>query len=190
MTSVIVQDNIGICPSNGDVASVAGTIMTEDERMIDEVEVDLMSAPQTTYSSDVSVSGEYAFYQIPMDNTYQIIPEKNKEPENGVNTIDLIMIQRHILGIQLLDTPYKIIAADINNSERVDGTDLVELRKLILGVYLEFPQNESWRFVDADHTFNDLSKPWPFAENVTIADLENNMSGIDFIGVKLSLIHI
>ena len=190
MTSVIVQDNIGICPSNGDVASVAGTIMTEDERMIDEVDVDLMSAPQTTFSSDVSVSGEYAFYQIPMDNTYQIIPEKNKEPENGVNTIDLIMIQRHILGIQLLDTPYKIIAADINNSERVDGTDLVELRKLILGVYLEFPQNESWRFVDADHTFNDLSKPWPFAENVTIADLENNMSGIDFIGVKIGDVNL
>ncbi len=189
-TSVIVQDNIGVCPNSGNFASVAGVIMTEDERMIDEVEVDLMSAPQTTYSSELSVFGEYAFYSIPMYNDYQVIPEKDKLHENGVNTLDLIMIQRHILGLQPLNSPYKIIAADVNNSQSVDGADLVELRKLILGVYLEFPQNESWRFVDADFTFNTPTRPWPFAENVNIRDLENNMNNIDFVGVKIGDVNL
>ena len=59
-----------------------------------------------------------------------------------------------------MDSPFKIIAADINSDTRVTAIDLVELRKLILGVYTELPQNDSWRFVDATQTFADATRPF------------------------------
>ena len=95
------------------------------------------------------------------------------------------MIQRHILGLQKLDSPYKLIAADINNSESITAIDLIELRKLILGLYTELPNNNSWRFVESAYTFVDFLNPFPFAENVEIDNLDKEISNADFIGVKI-----
>jgi hypothetical protein len=39
-----------------------------------------------------------------------------------------------------------LIAADVNNDGKVSASDLTELRKLILGIYNELPNNSSWRF--------------------------------------------
>ena len=36
--------------------------------------------------------------------------------------------------------------------------DVVELRKLILQIITEFPDNTSWRFVDGDHVFQNPQK--------------------------------
>jgi len=38
-------------------------------------------------------------------------------------------MQKHILGSDKFDSPYKVIAADITGDERVNGQDLVQLRK-------------------------------------------------------------
>ena len=79
-----------------------------------------------------------------------------------------------------------MIAADINGDGKVNGADLVELRKLILGVYLELPDNTSWRFVQSDFEFQDSSNPWlqEFDETYEISGLDRDMD-IDFIGVKI-----
>jgi hypothetical protein len=77
-----------------------------------------------------------------------------------------------------------MIAADINNDEQVSSVDLVELRKLILGIYSELPNNGSWRFVDASQTV-DVANAWPFTEMLEISVLENDMMSEDYVGVKV-----
>ena len=77
------------------------------------------------------VDGQFSFNAIPMNNGYTVLPERNDDYKNGVSTFDLVLIQKHILGIEKLNSPYKVIASDINNDERVTAIDLVELRKLI-----------------------------------------------------------
>ena len=79
-----------------------------------------------------------------------------------------------------------MIAADVNNSKDISSVDLIELRKLILGVYNELPNNDSWRFVDATYNFIDQYNPWlvDFPEEYEIFNLEKDMD-IDFIGVKI-----
>lgn len=74
-------------------------------------------------------------------------------PSNGVTTWDLVLISRHILGVQLLGSPYKIIAADANANQSVTTLDMVAIRKIILQLESEFPDNTSWRFVDKDFVF-------------------------------------
>jgi len=94
------------------------------------------------------------------------------------------MIQRHILGLETITSPYKLVAADINNDQIINGIDLVELRKLILGVYTELPQNDSWRFVNTSMSM-DAQYPWPLNEIRMIFGLANDMMQEDFIGVKV-----
>ena len=115
-----------------------------------------------------AADGEYAFASIPTGSTYEVDGLKDNDPTNGVSTKDLVRIQKHLLGIETITSPYQLIAADVNNDEGVSAKDLLALRKLILGVYSQFNEIDanqtSWRFVTEDFVFADPSNPWPFDE--------------------------
>ncbi|MBK7697809.1 MAG: T9SS type A sorting domain-containing protein [Saprospiraceae bacterium] len=85
-----------------------------------------------------------------------------------------------------MSSPYKLIAADVNNNKSIAASDLTELRKLILGVNKEFATNSSWRFVDGSKKFADPNDPWlgGLSEVYAIDKLSNNMD-INFIGIKV-----
>lgn len=52
----------------------------------------------------------------------------------SVSTIDLILIQKHILGVKPFSDYKQLIAADTDLNGEINVVDLVELRKLILGL--------------------------------------------------------
>ena len=60
--------------------------------------------------------------------------------------MDLLQIQKHIGGIERFGSVDQYISADINNDGDISITDLIELRKLILGIQAGFSNNTSWRF--------------------------------------------
>ncbi|MDA8693163.1 T9SS type A sorting domain-containing protein [Saprospiraceae bacterium] len=185
-TFIEIQDNNGqnICePTDGMRVAVTGDIFTEDIEPVFDVEVTLISDVLVEMTDE---NGAYAFNDMPIGGTYNINADKDRDYLNGVSTLDLIFIQKHILGLEQLDSPYKIIAADADNSESITAIDLIEIRKLILGVYDEFPNNESWRFIEADQTFIDPLNPWlvDLRETHIISQLDTNIN-IDFIGVKI-----
>ena len=186
-TYLILQDNHDVCPDTAGAsrASISGKVYTEAGEMVDDVQMSLMTGvpdPMMTYMTD---SGEYAFDNVPMYNNYQVNAYNNSSPLNGVSTLDIVLIQRHILGMKELDSPYKMIAADANNSSSVSALDLIVIRKLILGLTDEFSNNDSWRFVDQDYAFPDPSSPWPFTESLYMNDLDQDMVDEDFIAVKI-----
>jgi hypothetical protein len=183
--TVTIQDNQGVCDdiAGSPVAHVNGMVYTEDIEMVYDVEMHIESQNMST--DIMSTTGEFAFTGLNMYEDYSIEAFKNDNPLNGVSTLDLLLIQRHILGLEYLDTPYKIIAADIDNSQSISAIDLIELRKLILGIYSEFKDNYSWRFVEADFQFLDPQHPFPFSENIELEDLEVDVNDADFIAVKI-----
>jgi len=187
-TSVNIQANGDICDTIGqrEVVFVGGEIYTEQFEMIEKVEVGLENMSNGLMNlSQTDNNGQFAFDNIIAQNNYRLNASGDDNYTNGVDTRDLIRIQRHILGIELLDSPYKLIAADINNSNNIDGLDLVELRKLVLGIYLELPQNDSWRFVDENQEFTDSQSPWPFNEAIELHEINQDMMDNDFIAVKV-----
>ena len=112
--------------------------------------------------------------------------EKEDIALNGVSTLDLVLMQKHILGITEFDSPYKVIASDIDNNASVSATDLVSLRKVILGVENEFPNGQkSWRFVKSQYSFNDILNPFPFQEVIDVNSLQSNMDNADFMAIKI-----
>ncbi|MDX1408450.1 MAG: hypothetical protein R3330_09965, partial [Saprospiraceae bacterium] len=159
-TFIVIDDNDGTCGGSG---SVGGVIQTEEFETVEGVIVDLTDPSGTTsqlYTTEDD--GWYYFFNPLLLMNHTIEPERNDDHKNGVSTLDLVRIQQHLLGINPFASPYKLIAADANNSQSVSAIDLVEIRKLILGVYLEYPNNKSWRFVDAAFDFPDIYNPWPF----------------------------
>jgi plastocyanin len=150
-----------------------------------KTEVSLSSNhPEYPVSMVTADNGHFAFTSNPMYNDYNVSAARNDDYMNGVSTLDLVVIQKHILGLESLNSPYKVIAADINNDSDVSAIDLVVLRKLILGIYSELPNNNSWRFVDASQNLN-ANSPFPFTEVLNINDLTKDQMSEDFVGVKI-----
>ena len=186
-----VQDNNNACGNGagggtGQRLAISGSIYNESDEIVQDVAVELGSQ-QTEFPRSVNTGtdGRFSFAELPMYENYKITPGKNDDLLNGVSTLDLVMIQRHILGLTALESPYKIIAADVNNSQKVTAADLLELRKVVLGIQTEFTNNTSWRFVDVAYQFADPANPFPFAENTSMEALDHSVAGLDFIAVKV-----
>jgi hypothetical protein len=180
---LVVQDNMGVC-NTGDPL-IAGTIETEDLEGVSGVDVEING---TTDMGVVVTDDNGAFnLNVPVGSDYTITPKYDENPLNGVTTYDLVVMRKHILGTQLLDSPYKLIAADINNSETITTFDMVELRKVILQIEPEFPNNSSWRFVETAYDFPQDDNPWfeDFPEVVNINNLQNAVEDVDFVAVKI-----
>ncbi|HFA48726.1 MAG TPA: hypothetical protein ENJ95_06895 [Bacteroidetes bacterium] len=132
------------------------------------------------YEIDIQCNGNEA-------GLFSIMPKKDINPLNGVSTYDLVLISKHILGVKLLDSPYKIIAADANKSGSVTTYDIVLIRKVILHVETEFLNNTSWRFVHEDYVFPDPADPFTeeFPECIIVNLSNGSVTGTGFIAIKI-----
>jgi len=183
ITYIIIQDNIDLC-GLGNKVNIKGQIYTEENANISDAKVNIDGGETEEYLM-TNTDGQYLFSDLAKYNNYELLPIKDTDHGQGITTLDLVLIQRHILGIKQLESPYKMIAADVNNSKNITAADLVELRKLILGVQSRFSKNTSWRFVDASYTFTDYNDPWPFVERLNYEELSTSMEHSDFIAIKI-----
>ena len=173
-------------PEPPQTSSIAGMIHTEEMEAVEDVEVYLSDGASFFEMYVTGNDGMYAFSDVPLEQNYSVSPYSNQFPMNGVSSFDLILIAQHILSINQLDSPYKMIAADVNRSGSVTTLDLVELRKMILMIDTEFANNNSWRFVDANFVFPYVENPFAtaFPEIVNINGLFESVQH-DFVGVKI-----
>ena len=165
---------------------IAGNVRTEYGAGIKDVFV-TPSSPGQIYPTYVTAeNGNYTYLIGGINGEATIRPERNDFHKNGVSTLDLVKIQKHLLGIETLESPLLLIAADANNSQNVSAIDMIELRKLILGTYTEFPSNTSWKFVRANYVFPDPDNPWLDQNigSITFTDV-TNPGNLDFIGIKI-----
>ena len=183
-TFVLIQDNMRACQNEDNEDNmIAGEITSFSGGQIENVTVEVNGGNQSTMTT--AADGHYQF-MLPKNGDYTIIPSKNDDVLNGVSTFDLVLISKHILGLNTFDTPYKYIAADVNRSGSITAFDMVQLRQLILNVNTEFANNQSWRFVDKNHQFaTDVPTGEQFNEVITIQNLEENLMQTDFVGVKI-----
>jgi PKD repeat protein len=171
-----------VCILGGEFASIRGMVFTELEEPVPGVVVSCTNTPGMT----TDLSGTFDFNDLPTSTKYTITPTKTEHPLNGVTTFDLVLIQNHILGNQILDSPYKIIAADVNKNGFVSISDILELRRILLFDLNDFPNNDSWRFVASDYEFSDPDYPLKenFPEN-RIVELFGKIDDADFVGIKI-----
>jgi hypothetical protein len=191
-TYIVIQDPSGFCTTNINHVSVAGALLTEDIDGLEDGYVEI----QGTQPGGVPFSlfqmtndlGNFKFSDVvPISGNYTITPTKDDNHLNGVTTYDLVLISQHILGIQPLGSPYKMIAADANKNGSITTIDIVELRRLILGIIDDLPNNTAWRFIDKSFVFPDMNNPFmtDFPEVKTVTDIQNSKMDENFVAVKV-----
>jgi len=128
---VIVYDSIGFCSDVINVPkAIIGKIITEYGQPIQNVTVGL-SSDDVGFFRGTNEDGLYLFNDIP-SNTYIVDASKNNDTKNGITTQDILVLQRHLLAVKTITSPYQLIAADINNSNSITAYDMILLRQLIL----------------------------------------------------------
>ena len=184
-TDIFIQDNGAACSDSVKTTAIGGRIFTEDGQVMEEVPVLLTGGVEEMGYTDED--GSYLFDELSSEETYTVRPMPNEDYREGLSTFDLLLIRKHILGITPLSSPYKIIAADVNDSKAITAFDMVIIRQVVLGAREDFNQNASWRYIDASYDFPDPRNP--FLEEVPqfrdykqllINDLQR-----DFVGVKI-----
>ena len=179
-----IDDSFELC-GQSEFASIGGVISTESRKEVEGVNIRLSGF--STEEQQTPGSGEYVFEELENGGDYTVTPYKDDDHNNGVSTFDLVLIKKHILGVQSLDSPYKLIAADANNSKSISALDLVQTRRVILRINTTFSNNTSWRFVDKNHVFEDEDNPWSggFPEAININNLTSEELSADFVAIKV-----
>ena len=186
ITTVDIQDNNHICPLGTlQTGSISGNITVPNSGKLAGATVYLDGSNQSGFPT--SADGYFVFPGMPFGGEYTVRPVREGDARNGVTTLDLVQIQKHLLGIKTFTNPYQYIAADANNSASVTAIDIIQIRKLILGFYSELPNNKSWRFIDRAHIFPDPSNPWltTWPETYKINPFATSMNSVDFDAVKV-----
>jgi hypothetical protein len=181
LTSLVIS-----CPGcPGTVfTSISGQVLAENGKPVKGVEVFVNSSlPEYPKSTTTDQDGKYAFNVIG-GFKYALSANQDGDDREGVSTLDLVLIQQHLLGISKLSNHWKIIAADASNNERVTAADLTEIRKLILGIYNEFPNTPSWRFPAAGQWL-DPTNPFPFVEWHEVENVPLSVDSMDFVAIKV-----
>ena len=176
-TTFLVQDNLNFCNGSllgGLVQSSNGYINKDAAVMIDDVE-------NMSYQLTTDENGQF----VVLDNSFSeaaiIAIEDYNTTLHGVTAIDLLFIRKHILGIEVLPTNAQWIAADVDNNEKINGTDIIQLRKLLLGHIDEFSNNMSWIAYPADFELESLIDPYDYPRTINMSEV----SSFDFTTIKV-----
>lgn len=90
--------------------------------------------------------------------------EENSVAE-GLSVLDLIQIQRHLLGQKVFEYPQQIIAADVDLSGEITAKDLLYIQQVLLGRKNEFPLGISHLIYSVDYEFPKTAPFWTFSES-------------------------
>lgn len=157
-------------------------------KVINETGVGLLNANIKVIGQDEFVSptdnfGNFSVFLME-GGQYSIRPQITDDLLNakGISVSDIVRIQRHLKS-PWLETPYKVIAADVDASEIIDDADILALADIILGNTNTLPFEQRWNYVAADHSFADQQRPFPYPD---FREIEGSsmLTDLDFIAMR------
>ena len=183
-TSIDVQDNFSLCNNPLPHGIVSGAIVNEENEPVENVEISLLGSELGTQKTNKE--GKFEFPPVIYGQSYTVAPQSGNDYMNGLSTLDIVYIQKHILGIKDLKSPYEMIASDVNNDKKISASDILTLRQLILGVNDKLDKNTAWKFISSDYHFENPNNPIAedYAQNYKINGLNSDVNA-NFIAVKI-----
>ncbi len=132
-------------------------------------------------ASDITgENGAYGFEDL-FPGEFTICPSRS-EDDAGVTVTDIVLIRRHIVWLELFDTPYKLIAADVNESGGVSVADVIKMRRYL--AELDELPGGNWTFVDSSFVITDEN--WPVAPGCMDVSLwDADLTDSSFVGIRM-----
>lgn len=122
-----------------------------------------------TNGNATSPTNSNGYYIVNTANTgtNQVCMNYNTAALNGVSTLDLVIIQRHILGISpfenvvdATDAARRYVASDVNHDGSIDSDDIDAIRETILGITTALPGNNMTFVPEGDMDLALVTDPW------------------------------
>lgn len=160
---------------------LGGNMLTFSGEPVDNVKVQVIGDDNLDHMTDIS--GLYALNTFGHSD-YTISASKTDDAKlnEAVTMVDIIKTRRHILDKEEFASPYQIVAADVNDSKTVTARDIVQMRKVILGIKEGFSSGLNWLFIPDTY---DLSlDPFSFETSLDISLFDQDMN-LDFVAVKI-----
>ena len=123
--------------------------------------------------------GNYTFASLPSGGTYTVTPTKPALVPGftGINTVDVIAIQRHFLNLGTPLSGCRLTAADVNGIGGINTVDVIAVQRFFLalstgiantGQYQFSPSSRAYSMVINDQTgqnydtliFGDVASPF------------------------------
>lgn len=183
-TRILIQDPNQVCSSTL-TAQIRGQMITPDGNILNGVMISVKDSSQTVtldqFETQFNTFEKHLIIPSKIwDEGLQIVASKHDEQEKGISVADLVILQRHLLGQERINDPEKWLAGDVNGSGEITARDLVILRRMILGLIHEFPDNTPpWYFIN--------NKSW-IEDKVIESSISLNNVQPDSIQVDLKVI--
>jgi hypothetical protein len=150
-TFIKLNDNSTFCE---DMHQVAGIVSTFSDIPVPQASAAMFKVmPDQSLEEDASASSSDAQGRFSLGfgtTQYNRMVKMSREgrPLEGISTLDIISLQRHINGIERISEPHRLYASDLDGNGRVGANDLILLKKAVLGAYQlpDFQGNLSWVF--------------------------------------------
>lgn len=189
-TYLEVMDSDSICPPDTSTLTarfkINGLARTYYGLELPDVKVGIANSYLSqTVSSDLDGRFEFPFMTAGTNLMMDAWSDENHR--DGVTTADILRIQKHILGQELIRDPYELIAADVDQSGHISARDISLIRQLILGMTESFPSGKSLLCIDKKHGFSDPLNPWvEFSKFLQPRSLLLDQDlDVELIGIKL-----
>ncbi|MFP5042801.1 IPT/TIG domain-containing protein, partial [Parasediminibacterium sp. JCM 36343] len=161
--------------------TISGNISNQLGYIVPSVTVWLNDSISTT----TDALGNYSF-TVPAGGNYTVRPFKGNDSliSDGITAFDVALLKGYTLG-KYVFSPYKLIAADVNNSGSVTALDVALEKRFTLGVDTLFKGNRLWAFVDSGFVFADITNPFPYQNSISFTNLSSNQTQQSLVGIKL-----
>jgi hypothetical protein len=153
----------GPAPIGGPLRTISGTVVYCSNPSLNPVPGVTLTLTGSASGSTLSDgSGNYAFRSLTSGGSYTVTPSKAglAPGSNGINTLDVLAVQRHFLQIVPL-TGCPLAAADVNGDSNITTVDVVAIQRFFLGLsagianvgrYQFNPTNRSYSQLTSDQT--------------------------------------
>lgn len=103
-------------------------------------------------------SGNYSFLSLPSGGNYTVTPSKAAlvPGSTGINTVDVIAIQRHFLNIGTPLSGCRLTAADVNGVSGVNTVDVVATQRFFLSLSTGIANCGKYQFNPTNRTYSGI----------------------------------
>ncbi len=174
-------------PTNN--ASLSGFITSPANELLDGVEVYISDMNTMDDMLLTDANGSFLFPALSEGQEYMVRPSMPDEVNlNRIKTSDITIIGAHALGAVMIEDPYRMIAADVNADGYIDVSDMIAIRRIILGLDATFQDGPTWRFIRRDFNLDGLTEGWNpaiFPTTYRVEELLGHNREADFVAVEI-----
>jgi hypothetical protein len=103
-------------------------------------------------------SGNYSFTGLPAGGNYTITPSKTAlaPGSSGINTTDVLAIQRHFLSVTLIPAGCRLTAADANTNGTINTQDVIAVQRFFLALTTGTASVGQYKFIPPTLSYTNL----------------------------------